>query len=420
LGIPMPGKGVVAKGLSTGLFNTGQNAAAEAAISGIADTKQIKEAHDPLDLDKALVSFVSGGVAGGAAKAIGNMKESRANKANADFDQRLKTAVEAKASVTPEVKTGIEVPDLSIESPTRAAMRVAEQNKSGLPKADDFNNRDANVRAVEEEIAANEARQAADAQMALDAEVAKGQEFLKAQQMEIDDHPFGDRPAQYGFTDTGGRVDESVPGMERDALGQMRVTSGTGIPIRADLSMEAQNLQDPLQRNLWGDELPPKAEQELANAPGLRMPRNQRGALDFGSNKDKQDVIGKIVGQKHFTPIPLAEDIATAAMAEGADGKGINTLEAGGSLAGAKRNSALITGVSRIVQHYKNVSEDGIRSSVFPTETRLRALSGNELVQLGKVMKAEMFAKAQLSPTELADLGLSVKQPHRLEQAHVA
>jgi hypothetical protein len=31
---------------------------------------------------------------------------------------------------------------------------------------------------------------------------------------------------------------------------------GDGIPFRADLSMEAQHLQDPLQRNLWGDELP--------------------------------------------------------------------------------------------------------------------------------------------------------------------
>lgn len=35
----------------------------------------------------------------------------------------------------------------------------------------------------------------------------------------------------------------------------MRVDEN-GIPIRADLSMEAQNLQNPLQRNLWGDELP--------------------------------------------------------------------------------------------------------------------------------------------------------------------
>lgn len=35
----------------------------------------------------------------------------------------------------------------------------------------------------------------------------------------------------------------------------MRVDEN-GIPIRADLSIEAQQLQNPLQRNLWGDELP--------------------------------------------------------------------------------------------------------------------------------------------------------------------
>ena len=35
-----------------------------------------------------------------------------------------------------------------------------------------------------------------------------------------------------------------------------------GMPIKADLSMELQNLQQPLQRNFWGDELPPKSEQE--------------------------------------------------------------------------------------------------------------------------------------------------------------
>jgi hypothetical protein len=35
-----------------------------------------------------------------------------------------------------------------------------------------------------------------------------------------------------------------------------------GMPIKADLSMELQNLQQPLQRNLWGDELAPKSEQE--------------------------------------------------------------------------------------------------------------------------------------------------------------
>lgn len=49
---------------------------------------------------------------------------------------------------------------------------------------------------------------------------------------------------QYGVMEGVGRIDEH------------------GIPIRADLSMEARNLEQPLQRNLWGDELPRKAEQE--------------------------------------------------------------------------------------------------------------------------------------------------------------
>jgi hypothetical protein len=37
-----------------------------------------------------------------------------------------------------------------------------------------------------------------------------------------------------------------------------------GMPIRADLSMEAVNLENPLQRNMWGDELGQKHEQEAA------------------------------------------------------------------------------------------------------------------------------------------------------------
>ena len=42
-------------------------------------------------------------------------------------------------------------------------------------------------------------------------------------------------------------VADSMPGMRVDE---------NGMPIRADLSMEVQNLENPLQRNLWGDELP--------------------------------------------------------------------------------------------------------------------------------------------------------------------
>lgn len=85
-----------------------------------------------------------------------------------------------------------------------------------------------------------------------------------------------------------------------------------GIPIKADLSMEAANLENPLQRNLWGDELPRKHEQEapvplteaidampnlpwesprsvgidmLSNGPIRRGPySSQRGAVDLFRN----------------------------------------------------------------------------------------------------------------------------------------
>lgn len=47
------------------------------------------------------------------------------------------------------------------------------------------------------------------------------------------------------------------------------VKDENGMPIRADLSMEAQNLQNPHQANLWGDELAPKHELETTKMPPL-------------------------------------------------------------------------------------------------------------------------------------------------------
>ncbi len=254
----------------------------------------------------------------------------------------------AKLPVTPE----IQVPELRLEHPIAAETRVREMNRK-QPSAEDYANRDANVRVVEEEIAAMEAYQKQQAeeaaalqaqeqqqiadvfrplttapekamspsqlrqwketqdrfaayheeqqrlarqglaqdtiqarQKALEEQVRRQttldmnaaqrarqeqapagyadwvankaleegkqtQEFVsQLKQDEIDATPYGERPAQYGFTDEGGRVDEN------------------GIPIRADLSMEAQNLQNPLQRNLWGDELGPAqgAEKSLTEA----------------------------------------------------------------------------------------------------------------------------------------------------------
>jgi len=120
----------------------------------------------------------------GGGMMIKSAAKGRAKTAPKELSTKL-TALEdaAKPVVAPKVP---EAPDLSIESPTRATMRVAEQNKGGLPKAEDFNNRDANVRAVEEEIAANEARQAFEAQAATDADKDNGRVIPKGQRGAID------------------------------------------------------------------------------------------------------------------------------------------------------------------------------------------------------------------------------------------
>lgn len=72
----------------------------------------------------------------------------------------------------------------------------------------------------------------------------KTDEVLPFEQQEL----LPTRAPQYGVSDT--------------ITGDHWAVDENGIPIRADLSIEAQQLQDPLQRNLWGDELSRKSEQE--------------------------------------------------------------------------------------------------------------------------------------------------------------
>lgn len=144
---------------------------------------------------------------------------------------------------------------------------------------------------------------------------------------------------------------------------------------------------------------------------GIRVPRLQRGAIDLGPNlKTKQEAIEKIVKEKIFATPPKAEEVVAESTAHGKDSRGINSMEAGASLAAMKRRSPLILGVSRIVQHAKNVAEDGIRSFVFPTERKLRSLKSEEITNLSKIMIEEERAGKRLSATQLADLGLSEKQ----------
>ncbi len=230
-----PGAGSMVKAAALGAgANVAQGAALDAALNKIAQTKELKDRFQWDDVDRRITDAVTGGVFSAALadpKVMGRSKKDTSPKP-ADV-LREKLAVE-KAQTQ---QKAIEAPDLRLEHPIAAENRVAAINRK-QPSADDYNNRDANVRAVEEEIAAMEAYQRSQ-QAEQDAiESQRLNDFLaKAQQTVIDDTPHGDRPAQFGMTDTGGRVDEN------------------GIPIRADLSMDAQNVQNPLQMNFWGDEL---------------------------------------------------------------------------------------------------------------------------------------------------------------------
>ena len=82
------------------------------------------------------------------------------------------------------------------------------------------------------------------------------------------------------------------------------VVDENGMPVRADLSMEANNLEAPLQRNLWGDELGPALEQQRSLTDAIdTMPAGEvrQTALDLFRDENKfgsfdQDSIRRIRG----------------------------------------------------------------------------------------------------------------------------
>lgn len=64
-----------------------------------------------------------------------------------------------------------------------------------------------------------------------------------------------------------------------------------GMPVRVDISMEAQNLQTPLQRGLWGDELPPR-ETPRGQSDTLPMDRDILGHEKLTQPDRTPDQIG--------------------------------------------------------------------------------------------------------------------------------
>lgn len=131
---------------------------------------------------------------------------------------------------------------------------------------------------------------------------------------------------------------------------------------------------------------------------------------ESGLKKTRQDIVQDILKTSQRASVPMPDEIISSALGDGKDGKGSVWFAAGATLEALKRRSPLIQGVSRVVQHFKNVADSSIRESVFPFEDAVRRLSRTEVEQLSKVLKAEMFNRQTFDMAKLADIGLSEKQ----------
>lgn len=305
VGMVLPGfkQGTLAVRAATGAgANAAQEVATKAAISGLADTKEGKEKFAP-NTEDAILAAALGGSLGAAA---GSGRASKAPTRPSTKLDALDAALTKKALDAPVKAAEAEILSPMARMATDLGADPMAVTQAGLPRspmsdmADSLQARPeqaaasleaqrmeaqgeraagadeaiaARQAAMEQEVARQtsldqnaalrarqegapvlpEARAEAEARAGAELEqrlAADSQRMREAQQMEIDDtqHVLPDSGeiygAQYGTGDGVGRIDEN------------------GMPIRADRSIEAQQLENPLQRNLWGDELDPALGQD--------------------------------------------------------------------------------------------------------------------------------------------------------------
>lgn len=80
------------------------------------------------------------------------------------------------------------------------------------------------------------------------------------------------------------------------------VVDENGVPIRADLSMEAANLENPLQMNMWGDELGPALDQTRSLTESIDKMR-ETGRTAQGKFMPKE-FLADTFGRELDTPVP--------------------------------------------------------------------------------------------------------------------
>lgn len=320
--------------------------------------------------------------------------------------------------------------------------QVARQTSLDMNAAERQRQLEAPVPGMAEAQQAELARQAAET----DASIQKTQDLNNlGQQMSITE--------DYGNNDPMSRMPE------------MRVDEN-GIPIRADLSMEAQNLQDPLQMHLWGDELPnatgdggvpltqaidsmkpgPERDQAIAQlANDIKssadldnavrqanafsgMRRGQAGAIDFqaisetvnrNANKladafdnftlrlpklnGKDETLSKLYESTVVTKPEAAANVLEAAKAAGDGPKLWNDLQSGFQMAADKVNNPMVKNAAQWFDWSRRKGDMGIRTLVRPIERTLGKLSKDEMVGLQKLIQAEMFERGRFDEARVQE-----------------
>jgi hypothetical protein len=137
-----------------------------------------------------------------------------------------------------------------------------------------------------------------------------GNDFRKNLDAVVKDPPKANELAQLELFDQSemGRVANKYEAK----LGDWRIDEN-GIPIKVDLSMEVQNLQNPLQSNLWGDELgavrnPVGQSATLLDENGMQMePRSLTEAIDSMEPAARTQAINeRMVGEIDDGPLKAA------------------------------------------------------------------------------------------------------------------
>lgn len=199
--------------------------------------------------------------------------------------------------------------------------------------------------------------------------------------------------------------------------------------VDAFVTQEAGRLRDGAPRdvvlgNITDPSIAQRVMVQAQNTPAMNA-RMQRGAIDFkgitdslrdlipGGGVERPEVLSNIIGKNLIPNDPLPADILSKALSEGKDTDAFNWTKntaSGASLEGMTRKSALVQGVSRIVQNALKRADLYIQKTVFPVEKMFRQMSTAKIDTLHKVFKEELFNEQRLTVEQLHERGLDEKQ----------